>query len=61
VQKAGGAEVTRPMSAPSAGSSVFEITLVKHFDEMFAWMDSGDTTSGLVSTSGLCHFKTNPC
>jgi ubiquitin carboxyl-terminal hydrolase 34 len=49
VQRADGADLTRPLPALAAGSSVFETTIVKHFDELFAWMDSADTTSYLVS------------
>jgi ubiquitin carboxyl-terminal hydrolase 34 len=50
VQKVAGAETTRPIFAPVAGSSEFETYLVKHFDEMFGWMDSDDATSQLVSS-----------
>jgi ubiquitin carboxyl-terminal hydrolase 34 len=53
VQKVDEIGITRPVSTPSAGSSVFEATVVKHFDELFAWMDSGDTMSRLVSPSDL--------
>jgi ubiquitin carboxyl-terminal hydrolase 34 len=49
VQRADGAEQTRPLLELAAGSSVFETAIVKHFDEMFAWMDSTNTTSYLVS------------
>ncbi|KAF1941907.1 hypothetical protein EJ02DRAFT_454745 [Clathrospora elynae] len=48
VQRAEGAEVTRPISDLVAGSSVFESTVVKYFDELFSLMDSGDTTSQLL-------------
>ena len=48
VQRAEGAEVTRPLSGPVAGSSVFETTVLKYFDELFALMDSDDTLSRLV-------------
>jgi ubiquitin carboxyl-terminal hydrolase 34 len=49
VQRADGAELTRPLPDLAAGSSVFETAVVKHFDELFAWMDSGNNTSYLVS------------
>jgi ubiquitin carboxyl-terminal hydrolase 34 len=49
VQRADGAELTRPLPELAAGSSVFETAIVKHFDELFAWMNSADTTSYLVS------------
>lgn len=49
VQRADGAEQTRPLPALAAGSSVFETAIVKYFDELFAWMDSANTTSYLVS------------
>lgn len=42
-------EKARAVSTPVAGSSEFETNLVKHFDEMFAWMDADDDTSQLVS------------
>ena len=48
VQRAEGAEATRPLSGRVAGSSVFETTVVKYFDELFALMDSDDTLSQLV-------------
>lgn len=48
VQRADGAEATRPMLDSIAGSSAFELNVVKHFDELFCWMDSDDTTSQLV-------------
>lgn len=48
VQRAEGAEITRPSSGPIAGSSVFETTVVKYFDELFALMDSDDTISESV-------------
>jgi ubiquitin carboxyl-terminal hydrolase 34 len=49
VQRADGAELTRPLPELAAGSSAFETAIVKHFDELFAWMNSADTTSYLVS------------
>ncbi|KAJ4363592.1 hypothetical protein N0V83_009888 [Neocucurbitaria cava] len=48
VQRAEGAEVTRPLSEPVAGSSVFETTVVAYFDELFALMDSDDMISQLL-------------
>ncbi|KAH7408597.1 hypothetical protein DE146DRAFT_383024 [Phaeosphaeria sp. MPI-PUGE-AT-0046c] len=48
VQRAEGAELTRPLPALGAGSSVFEAAVVKHFDELFAWMNSTDKTSQLL-------------
>ncbi|CAO2651506.1 Nn.00g040760.m01.CDS01 [Neocucurbitaria sp. VM-36] len=48
VQRAEGAEVTRALTGPIAGSSVFETTVVKYFDELFALMDSDDTISQLL-------------
>ncbi|KAF2819471.1 hypothetical protein CC86DRAFT_335799 [Ophiobolus disseminans] len=45
VQKADGAELTRPLPGLMAGSSAFETAIVKHFDELFAWMESDDATS----------------
>ncbi|KAH5401564.1 hypothetical protein HBI32_172400 [Parastagonospora nodorum] len=48
VQRADGAELTRPMPDLAAGSSVFETAIVEHFDELFTWMKSGDTTSYLL-------------
>jgi ubiquitin carboxyl-terminal hydrolase 34 len=57
VQRADGAELTRPLPQLAAGSSVFETAIVKHFDELFAWMDSADTTSFLVSIRPVTH----PC
>jgi ubiquitin carboxyl-terminal hydrolase 34 len=50
VQRADGAELTRPLPELTAGSSVFETTILKHFDELFAWMNSADTISFLVSS-----------
>ncbi|KAF1847395.1 uncharacterized protein K460DRAFT_57668 [Cucurbitaria berberidis CBS 394.84] len=48
VQRAEGAEVTRPLSGPVSGSSIFETTLLTYFDELFALMDSDDTISRLI-------------
>ena len=49
VQRAPEAEATRPLSGVVTGSSVFESTVVKYFDELFSLMDSDDTISQLVS------------
>lgn len=48
IQRAEGAEVTRHSSSPVSGFSVFETTVLKHFDELFALMDSDDTISQQV-------------
>lgn len=48
VQRAPEAEVTRPLSGLVVGSSVFESTVAKYFDELFSLMDSNDTVSQLV-------------
>ena len=37
------------ISAPVAGCSEFETNLVKHFDEMFAWLDVDHAPNQLVS------------
>jgi ubiquitin carboxyl-terminal hydrolase 34 len=42
-------ETARKISAPVAGCSEFEMNLVKHFDEMFAWLDVDDAPNQLVS------------
>jgi ubiquitin carboxyl-terminal hydrolase 34 len=49
VQRAEGADITRPLPESVEGSSIFETAIVKHFDELFSWMDSVNTTSQLVS------------
>ncbi|KAH6625648.1 hypothetical protein C7974DRAFT_396461 [Boeremia exigua] len=41
-------ETAHAVSAPVAGFSEFETKLVKHFDEMFGWMDADDATSQLL-------------
>lgn len=51
VQRAGGATVTSSAALPMVGSSVFEATVVKHFDELFAMMSSNDLASQLVRSS----------
>ncbi|KAF1917381.1 hypothetical protein BDU57DRAFT_537068 [Ampelomyces quisqualis] len=48
VQRAEGADVTRPLPESVAGSSIFETAIVKHFDELFGWMDSASITSQLL-------------
>ncbi|KAH8724367.1 hypothetical protein GQ44DRAFT_773290 [Phaeosphaeriaceae sp. PMI808] len=48
VQRAEGADLTRPLPEMTAGSSAFEIAIVNHFDELFAWMDSDDLTACLL-------------
>jgi ubiquitin carboxyl-terminal hydrolase 34 len=48
VQRAPEAEITRPLSGLVSGSSVFETTVIKYFDELFSLMDSNDTISQLV-------------
>ena len=48
-------ETTQAMHTPVAGYSEFETNLVKHFDEMFGWMDTDVATSHLVSiVKALC-------
>ena len=48
LQRAPEAKITRPLSGSVAGSSVFESTVTKYFDELFSLMDSNDTISQLV-------------
>ncbi|XP_014552095.1 hypothetical protein COCVIDRAFT_30480 [Bipolaris victoriae FI3] len=48
LQKAPEAKITRPLSGSAAGSSVFESTVTKYFDELFSLMDSNDTISQLL-------------
>ncbi|KAG9189359.1 ubiquitin carboxyl-terminal hydrolase 34 [Alternaria panax] len=48
VQRAPDAEVTQPLSGPSTGSSVFESTVGKYFDELFSLMDSDDNLSQMI-------------
>jgi ubiquitin carboxyl-terminal hydrolase 34 len=59
VQRADGADLSRPLPEPAAGSSVFETAIVKRFDELFAWMSSADTTSFLVRVQP--HILLNDC
>ena len=49
VQKAPGAEVSRPVLDTGGSSSVFETTVLNHFDELFACMDADDQASCVVS------------
>lgn len=39
---------THAVATPTAGYSEFETNLVKHFDEMFGWMEANDATSQLL-------------
>ena len=48
-------ETTQVISAPVAGSSEFETSLVKHFDEIFGWMVADDATSQLVNS--ITHLR----
>ncbi|KAL1605199.1 hypothetical protein SLS60_004743 [Paraconiothyrium brasiliense] len=48
VQKAPGAEVSQPIFDPSGNSSIFETTLLSHFDELFACMDADDYISFVI-------------
>ena len=57
VQKAPGSGISQPVADPGATCSVFETTVLKHFEELFACMDSDDHISETVGTflaSGLC-------
>jgi ubiquitin carboxyl-terminal hydrolase 34 len=53
VQRAPEAEVTRPLSGQGTGSSVFESTVVKYFDELFSLMDRNDNISQMVGTCAI--------
>jgi ubiquitin carboxyl-terminal hydrolase 34 len=57
VQRADGAELSRPLPEPAAGSSVFETAVVKRFDKLFTWMSSADTTSYLVRVQPCVLFN----
>ena len=46
-------ETARMISAPVAGCSEFEMNLVKHFDEMFAWLDVDHAPNQLVSNFNM--------
>jgi ubiquitin carboxyl-terminal hydrolase 34 len=58
VQRAPDAEVTRPLPGYGTGSSVFESTVTKHFDELFSLMDSDDNISQMVGISSrvICNL-----
>ncbi|KAF1997104.1 hypothetical protein P154DRAFT_298816 [Amniculicola lignicola CBS 123094] len=45
VQKAPGSDTTQPSNDSSIGCSVFEVTVLKHFEELFACMDADDVIS----------------
>jgi ubiquitin carboxyl-terminal hydrolase 34 len=61
VQRADGAELSRPLPELTAGSSAFEVAIVKRFDQLFAWMDSDDMTSCLVRVRLAHHLHTANC
>lgn len=61
VQRAEGAELTRPLPALGTGSSVFEAAVVTHFDELFSWMDSTDKKSQLVCRAPLYSYNPADC
>ena len=46
-------DTTQAMRTPVAGYSEFETNVVKHFDEMFGWLDADAPTSQLVSRRNL--------
>jgi ubiquitin carboxyl-terminal hydrolase 34 len=48
VQKAAGSETSQPILDSTAGTSVFETTVLNHFDDLFACMDSDDDISSMV-------------
>lgn len=48
VQKAAGSETHQPSPASGASYSVFEMTVLSHFEELFACMDSDDYLSQVV-------------
>ncbi|KAF2112644.1 hypothetical protein BDV96DRAFT_524740 [Lophiotrema nucula] len=56
VQKAGGSETTRPVPDGNATCSVFESSILKHFDELFACMDADDLISEKLFQF-LSHFS----
>jgi ubiquitin carboxyl-terminal hydrolase 34 len=45
LQKAPGSETRQPTSNSNAGGSVFEMSILKHFDALFNCMDSDDSIS----------------
>lgn len=49
VQRAEGAQTTQAVQGPGRGSSVFEMTIAKNFDELYSWMQSDNSTSRMVS------------
>lgn len=55
-QRAPDADVTRPLSGQSMGSSVFESTVVEYFDELFSIMDSDDNISQMVCICTRSHY-----
>jgi ubiquitin carboxyl-terminal hydrolase 34 len=48
-QRADGAEPTKPLPAMAKSTSRFELAILKHFEELFAWMDGDDVISQQVS------------
>lgn len=48
IQRAEGAETTRPVLGTVAGTSAFETALLKHFDELFELMESDDPISQMM-------------
>lgn len=50
VQKAPGSEMTQPVADRNGSCSVFEVTILNHFEELFACMDAEDYISEVVST-----------
>ncbi|KAF2729962.1 ubiquitin C-terminal hydrolase-like protein [Polyplosphaeria fusca] len=48
VQKAPGSEISQPYSETQGSCSVFETTILKHFEKLFACMDSDDFISGVL-------------
>ncbi|KAF2652193.1 hypothetical protein K491DRAFT_66106 [Lophiostoma macrostomum CBS 122681] len=48
VQKAAGSEDSQPVPDRNVGSSVFETTVLNHFDDLFACMDSDDDISSML-------------
>ncbi|KAF1967780.1 hypothetical protein BU23DRAFT_482478 [Bimuria novae-zelandiae CBS 107.79] len=55
VQKAPGAEISRPVLDLGGSSSIFETTVLSHFDELFSCMDADDYIS-FVLYEFLCCF-----
>ncbi|KAH9866726.1 hypothetical protein J1614_008419 [Plenodomus biglobosus] len=48
IQRAEGAQVTRPLLGPILGTSAFETTLLEYFDELFELMESDDVISQML-------------